>query len=134
MRWRWLRSRWLGLVACVVAGSLVVTIPALQALRDLMAVADALSSGIREGLSQAGGNPREGPRRVSVSVLFGLVTIEDTPHPYLWTVLGGIVTGGGLGAIAWGLFQLGVRVWERRARRAVERPIDPGTAPDPGRG
>lgn len=134
MRWRWLRSRWLWLALCVVTGSLVVTIPSLQAVRDLMAVADALSSGIREGLSQTGGNPREGPRRVSVSFLFGLVTIEDTPHPYLWTVVGGIVTGGGLGAIAWWLSRVGVRVWRRKARRAVERPIEPGATPDPGRG
>lgn len=130
---RWLRSRWLWLVVCVAVGSLIVTIPSLQAMRDLMAVADALSSGIREGLSQAGGNPREGPRRVTVSFLWGLVTIEDTSHPYLWTVIGGIVTGGGLGAIAWGLSQLAVWVWRRRTRRALERPIEPGATPDRAR-
>ena len=118
---------------CVVVGSLIVTIPSLQAIRDLMVIADALSSGIREGLSQTGGNPHEGPRRVSVSFLFGIVTIEDTPYPYLWTVIGGIVTGGGLGTIAWGISQLGVRAWRRRTRRVVERPIEPGGTPNPGR-
>jgi hypothetical protein len=129
MGWRWLRSRWLWLVVCVAVGSLIVTIPSLQALRDLMAVADALSSGIREGLSHGGGNPREEPRRVSVSFLFGLFEIKDTPHPYLWTVISGVVTGGGLGAIAWGLCQLGVWVWRRTTRRAVERPAEPDSLP-----
>jgi hypothetical protein len=131
---RWLHSRWLWLAACVAAGARVVTIPSVQALRDLTAIADALSAGIREGLSQAGGHPREGPRRASVSFLFGLAAIEDTPHPYLWTVVSGVVTGGGLGAIAWGLALLGVRPWRRGAGRAVERPSELGTTPDRGRG
>src|SRR5215212_1466339 len=38
-----------------------------------------------------------GPRCVTVSFLFGLVTIEDRPHPFLRTTVGGVVTGGGLG-------------------------------------
>jgi hypothetical protein len=130
MSWRWLRSRWLWLVVCVVAGSVIDTILSLQAMRTLMAIADALSSGIREGLIQAGGNPHEEPRSVTVSFLFGLVKIKDTAHPYLWSAIGGIVSGGTLGAIAWGLAQLGVRVWRWRTRRAVERPIEPGAEPD----
>lgn len=126
MSWRWLRSRWLWLVVCVVVGSLIVTIPSLQTLHQAMEIADALSSGIRDGLKESGfsGTPKES-RRVSVSFLFGLAKIEDTPYPYLWTAISGIVTGGGLGAIAWGLSQLGMWLWRQTTRRAAERPAEP---------
>jgi len=134
MNWRWLRSKWLGLVVCVAVGSLTFAILSLQALQDLMAVADALSSGIRDGLSDGGRrSPREEPRRVSVSFLFGLVQIEDTPYPYLWTTISGIVTGGILGVIAWGLFQLGLWAWRRKTHRAGKRQAEPAAAPDPAR-
>lgn len=135
MSWRWLRSRWLWLVVCVVAGSLAFTVPALQAVHQAMQIADAFSSGIRDGLSEAGSrSPREEPRRASVSFLFGLVEVKDTPYPYLWSAVGGIVTGGGLGVVAWGLFQAGVSGWRRRERQEPTRPAEPSAAADPACG
>jgi hypothetical protein len=117
----------------VFSGALIDTITSLQVMRDLMAIADALSSGIREGLSQSGGNPREESRRFTVSFLFGLIKIKDTPHPYEWTVVSGIVTGGLLGAIVWGFSQLGLWLWRRKTRRVAVPTIEPSAEPDPGR-
>lgn len=125
MNRRWLRSRWLWLVICVVAGALAFTIPSLQALHQAMQVADALSTGIRSGLTEAGfGGPTEESHRVSVSFLFGLVEVEDTPYPYVWSAIGGIVTGGGVGLIAWGLLQGGMVIW-RRVSKAPPSPPGP---------
>src|SRR3954454_8065637 len=119
MSWRWLRSKWFWLPVCIVVGSLVITIPSVQLLRLGISIADALSSGTREGLASAGfrGPPTES-RHFSVAFLFGLIEIKDTTHPYLWTVVSGIVTGGGLGVIAWGLAQAAVLLWRRAQRRA----------------
>ena len=74
MSWRWLRSKWLWLAVRLGVGSLVITIPSVQSLRDVIALADALSSGTREGLEKAGfsGPPKES-RRFSISFLFGLI-------------------------------------------------------------
>lgn len=133
MSWRWLRSRWLWLVICIVAGSLAITVPTLQAVHQAMQIADALSSGIRDGLSEIGfRGPREESRRASVSFLFGLVEVKDTPYPYQWSAVGGIVTGGGLGVVAWGLFQAGVRGWRRRKQEPA-RLAEPSLAADPAR-
>jgi glycerol uptake facilitator-like aquaporin len=99
-----LRSRWWWLVICVVVGSLVVTIPSVQALRYGIAIVDALSSGAGQGLKEAGfSDPRAEAPRFTISFLAGLIEIKDTPHPYLWTVVSGVATGGGLGVIVWGL-------------------------------
>lgn len=134
MSWRWLRSRWLWLVVCVVAGSLAFTVPALQAMHQAMQIADAFSSGIRDALSEAGfRGPREEPRRATVSFLFGLVEVKDTPYPYLWSAIGGIVTGGGLGVVAWGLFQAGVSGWRLRKRQEPARPAEPSASADSAR-
>ena len=132
MSWHWLRSRWFWLAVCVVVGSLVITIPSVQSLRDVNAIADALSSGIREGLGQAGfKGPGTESRRVTVSFLFGLIEIKDTPHPYLWTVISGIVTGGGLGVMAWALPQVVVGMWRRTRARASRNEAEPAAARDP---
>lgn len=132
MSWRWLRSRGLWLVVCVVVGALMFTIPSLQALHDGMEIAEAFSSGVREALKDAGfkGPPRESVR-VSVTLLFGLVEIKDTPHPYLWSTIGGIVTGGGLGLVVWGLLQLAIWCWPEKGQRAGRMPDEAGAAPDP---
>src|SRR3954454_13554863 len=51
---RWFRSRWLWLAVCVVVGSVVVTILSVQALRIGFAIAEAMSSGARQALEEAG--------------------------------------------------------------------------------
>lgn len=131
MRQRWLCSRWLWLAVCVVVGSLVFTVPALQGLQQAIQFADAFSSGIREGLHDSGfRGPQAESRLVSVSFLFGLVTIEDTAHPYLWSVIGGIVTGGGLGVIVWGATLAGMSAWRKR-KQATAQHVNPATAPGP---
>ena len=117
---RWLRSRWLWLVVCVVVGSLAFTVPALRAVHQAVQIGEAFASGIRAGLGEAGFHPpAEESRRSSVSFLFGLVEVKDTPHPYLWSAVGGIVTGGGVGLMVWGVFQAGLSVWRWRERRAT---------------
>lgn len=112
---RWLCSRWLWLAVCVLVGSLLVTIPAVAEVRQVMQIADALSSGIKDGLSHSGsGGSAKASVRMSVSFLFGLVHIEDTQNPYLWTVVGSVITGGGSGFLVWLLVQAGLWVWRRR--------------------
>jgi hypothetical protein len=110
MNRNWLLSPRMWLAVCVIAGALIVTIDAHQTMRQFMDVADALSSGIREGLQAAGGHPHEDPRRFSVSFLFGLFTMKDTPHPLFWADVSGIVTGGLVGALVWGVAQWGLRI------------------------
>lgn len=101
-------------MVCVVVGALAFTIPSLQALHQAIQIADAFSTGIRGGLTEAGfSGPSEASRRVSVSFLFGLVKVEGTSHPYLWSAIGGIVTGAGAGLIAFGLVRGGMAVWRR---------------------
>ena len=130
---RWLCSRWLWLAICVIVGSLVITIPALTSVRQALQVADALSSGVKEGLNNAGfsGSPKES-RRMSVGFLFGLVEIENTPYPYMWTAIGGVITGGGLGLIVWLLAQVCLWAWRWRRGRGVQMHAEPGAAADGG--
>ncbi|MHA3772943.1 hypothetical protein ACXR0O_15520 [Verrucomicrobiota bacterium sgz303538] len=108
MKWRWLRSCWFWLGVSVIVGALLFTIPALQSLRLAMDVADAFSSGIKDGLREIGFNDSaaKASQQMSISFLFGLVQINDTVHPYLWSTVGGIVTGGGLGVVVWAFFEL----------------------------
>ena len=129
---RLLCSRWLWLAICVIVGSLVITIPALTFVRQALEIADALSIGSKEGLSNAGfsGSSRES-RRMSVSFLFGLVEIESTRYPYMWTTIGGVITGGGLGLIVWLLAQVCLWGWRWRRGRGIQRHAEPGAAPDP---
>jgi len=112
----WLHSRRLWLLVLVTIGILIVTTHSLLALRDLTAIAEAISSGISHGLSAAGGHPHESSRQYSVTLLFGSITVSGTPHPYLWTTLSGILTGGILGALAWVLLQVGIWSWRRLKR------------------
>ena len=97
---RWVSSRWLWLAIYVVVGSLVCTIPALTMVRQTLELSDSLSSEFKQGLSNAGGSVKE-TRRMSVGFLFGLVEIKDTSYPYVWTAIGGIIIGSGLGLIVW---------------------------------
>lgn len=108
MKWRWPRSRWFWLGVSVIVGSLLFTIPALQSLRLAIQVADAFSSGIQDGLREMGfhDSAAKPAQQMSVSFLFGLVQIRDTVHPYLWSTIGGVVTGGGLGVVVWALCEL----------------------------
>jgi hypothetical protein len=131
---RWLRSRWLWLAVCVIVGSLLITIPTLRDVQLAHEIADTLSSGFKEGMRQPGfsGVPKES-LRMSVSFLFGLVQIEDTPYPYLWSAVGGVITGGGLGLIVWVLARTCLWAWRWQRGRVVQRHAEPGAAPDPAR-
>ena len=129
---RWLCSRWCWLALCVIVGSLVITIPALTSVKQALEVADALSSGFKEGLSHPGtvGSPKES-HRMSVGFLFGLVEIESTRYPYLWTTIGGVITGGGSGVVVWSLAQVCMWAWRWLRSRGVQRPADPFLQPSP---
>jgi hypothetical protein len=124
---RCLSSRWWWLAICVVVGSLVITIPALTVVKQVIQIGDALSSGFKDGLGKADGSLKE-TRQMSVGFLFGLVKIENTPYPYAWTVVSGVITGGGSGLIVWLVAQVGLWVWRRG--RGVPRHAAPGAALD----
>lgn len=125
---RCLCSRWCWLAICIIVGSLAITIPALTLVGQVLQVTDALSSGIKDGLSNAGfsGSPKEF-RRMPISILFGLVAIQDTHYPYMWTTIGGVITGGGLGLIVWLLVHVCMWSWRWRGR-GVQRHAEPGAA------
>lgn len=123
---RCLSSRWWWLAICVVVGSFVITIPALTVVKQVIQIGDALSSGFKEGLGKAGGSPKES-RQMSVGFLFGLVKIENTPYPYAWTVVSGVITGGGLGLAVWSTALACLWAWRRS--RGVSRHAAPGDAP-----
>ncbi|MBX9584864.1 MAG: hypothetical protein K2X87_31555 [Gemmataceae bacterium] len=119
---RLLRSKWWWLAACVAAGAAVVAVSDWLVLREGLALVDALAAGF-------GAKP-DTPRRYSVSILFGLIRINDTSHPYLWFTLGSLLTGGGLGLAVWGSGRMGLWAGRRVRCRGVGGPAEPGAAPD----
>lgn len=110
---------------CVVVGAIAIVIVDWLVLREGLALMDAFAA-------EAGATP-DTPRRYSVSILFGLIPIEDTPYPYLWFALGSALTGSGLGLAAWGLIQAALWVWRRARRRRVGGPAEAGATPGPRR-
>lgn len=115
MRWAF-RSSWAWLVACVVIGAAAVAVCDWLVLREGMALADAFAGGL--------GEKPGAPRRYTVAILFGLVTVPDTEYPYLWFLTGSVLTGGSLGLAAWGLGRIGLGAW-RWVRQRNARPADP---------
>ena len=103
---RLFRSRWWWPAVCGVGGAAAVTISDWLVLRQGLALADAFASGL--------GARADAPRRYSVSILFGLIPIENTSHPYLWFAAGSLLTGGSLGLAVWCLGQAGLWGWRRR--------------------
>lgn len=121
---RLLRSKWWWLAVCVVGGAAAVTTSDWLVLREGLALADAFADGLEAKADML--------RRYSVSILFGLISIEDTSYPYLWFAVGSLLTGGGLGLAVWGL--AGLWAWRRLWHREVGGSAEPAASPDRGSG